>query len=926
MAASSSSRRTGLAVAVAVLVLLAAGLPAQGPQTPGDDPEFATLVKQWTTAPEFSSPLVDHLPVRKGVPTPKDVLGYHVGAPGKLTRTAGLYGYYRALAAASPRVKVLPIGQTDEGREILVVLIAEEATLADIETYRRHLAALADPRTLTPEAARDVLAKAKPIYLLTGGLHSAETGPPEMLMELAYRLAVGDSPLIRSIREHLIVGIVPALEPDGRDRYVDWYDRHLVDITEERDRVTGPPYWGKYVFHDNNRDINYSQVTTRAVLDWYLQWHPPIVHDLHESVPFLYTFSGQAPQNPSLDPVLYAEMPWFANFEMAQLTKYGMPGVWTHGFVDMWSPGYLAFMSSNHNGLVRMYETFGNGGATTMTRQVGRSPGSEGTGGPDQTSREWYRPSPPYKQVVWSMRNNTNYMQTAVLSALHLAAEFPHVVLENFYTKSRNAVDAGRTQPPHGFVIPAGQRDATRVARLVNLLRVQGIEVGRATGHVKLSDGDYPAGSYLVKRDQPYGRLAKILLEKQEFPDANLRTYDDTGWTLGLMLHAEVKASSDKAILDAPVEPVDLVRPQGTLQSERGAAAFVVPHHGSANMATLRWRLGSLVVKAAERPFTAGGKEHPAGSYVIAARQAGHDVAGELRAQALSLGLDVMGLQELPSAPAHAVDPPRIAVYSTWGSTQEVGWVRHALDAFGIPFELVYKERVRQGALRAAYDVVLVPNQGRTAKGLVFDIETKGKPLDYRRSESFPALGAYGESDDIRGGMGLEGLLELQRFVDAGGVLITLGTASYVPAEFGLARVVNAQRPSSAFYAPGPIVEAEIVKPDHSLFYGYPDKTVPVRYANGPLLSLPEADRERLVLMRYPGGAGSVLSGLMKGADEIRNRPAIVDVPVGGGRILMFAGNPCYRWQNHGEFGMLFNALLHWNDGGSPGARSGGGE
>jgi hypothetical protein len=162
--------------------------------------------------------------------------------------------------------------------------------------------------------------------------------------------------------------------------------------------------------------------------------------------------------------------------------------------------------------------------------------------------------------------------------------------------------------------------------------------------------------------------------------------------------------------------------------------------------------------------------------------------------------------------------------------------------------------------------------------------------------------------------MGLEGVLELQRFVEGGGLLVTLGTASFLPAEFGLARAVNAQRPSAVFYAPGPIVEAEILKPAHPVFYGYSAKRIAVRYANGPLLSLPEAERDQLVLMRYPGGSASVLSGLMKGADEILNRPAIVDVPVGRGRVLMFAGNPCYRWQNHGEFGMLFNALLHWND------------
>jgi hypothetical protein len=362
------------------------------------------------------------------------------------------------------------------------------------------------------------------------------------------------------------VAINPVVEPDGRDRVVDWYHRHKIGETDENNQSASVPYWGKYVFHDNNRDINYSQTSMRNVLDWYLKWHPPIMHDLHESVPFLYTFSGQAPQNPTLDPILYSELPWFSNYEKAQMMKYGMPGVWDFAFVDMWSPGYLAFMSSNHNGIIRMYETFGNGGATTMKRTIAR-PGA----GPGQTSREWYRPWPPYKEVVWSMRNNTNYMQTGVLTALELTSKFPKVILENFYKKSFNSIESGKKDAPFGYVIPGGQKDPTRVAMLVNLLRIQGIEVGRATAEVSVKEGKFPAGSYVIKRDQPYGRLAKILLEKQNFPDANLRTYDDTGWTMGLMNQTEVKEIADLAILQAAVEPVDMLKPQGARRARAGS-------------------------------------------------------------------------------------------------------------------------------------------------------------------------------------------------------------------------------------------------------------------------------------------------------------------------------------------------------------------
>ena len=895
--------------ALAVLALCALS-PAAAGQSDGRqaaDADFAARVREWTTRPEFLSPLVDHLPASDVVPSPRDVIGHHVGAPRELTYHADLLAYYRALANASPRVAIRPIGRTDEDREMVVVTIASEATLAELERYRQDLARLADPRGLSEDEAQTVIARAKPIYVLMAGLHSGETGPPEMLMELAYRLAIEDGPLFERIRNNLIVALVPTAEPDGRDRYVDWYYRHLIDITDDRDRIGGPPYWGKYIFHDNNRDINYSQQSMRNVLDWYLEWHPPVMHDLHESVPFLYTFSGQAPQNPLLDPIVYGELPWFANFEMARLTGYGMPGVWTHGFVDMWSPGYLAFMASNHNGLIRFYETFGNGGATTMTRRLKTE---DNTAEQARTSREWYRPSPPYEEVEWSMRNNTNYSQTAALAALELAASNPDVILEGFYRKSANAVADGERNPPHGYVIPAGQRDMTRAATLVNLLRIQGVEVGRADGALTLGDRTYPAGSYVINGRQPYFRLAKILLGNQEFPDDGLRTYDDTGWTMGPMHRTDVAAVNDPAVLDAPVEPIDEARVTGTMAGD-GAARFgyAVAHYGSNHLTTLRYRLGAASVEAVQESFEAGGVEFPPGSFLVETHPGGG--TAPVREWIAELGLTAAALDERPDVETHPVDLPRLAIYSTWGDTQEVGWVRHAFDRFEIPFDLIFKERVRDGNLRRDYDVILIPNQGRSARGLVFDVEPRGEPRAYTKTARYRFLGDYGSSEDITGGMGIEGVLELQRFVDGGGVLVTLGAASYVPPEYGLTREIDARRPGSGFYAPGPLVEAEIRHPGHPIFYGYDSRETPVRYANGPLLEVPLRFRDDWVVMTF---TERVLSGHLRGADQIDGRPAVVDVPRGAGRVVLFATNPCYRWQNHGEFGMLFNTILHYND------------
>jgi zinc carboxypeptidase len=870
------------------------------------DEVFAHHQQQWITKPEFTSPLVDHLPASAAVPSPRAVLGDDIGAPRVLHYYTDILKYYRALADKSPRVKIIATGKTEEGRETVLVLISAEENIRNADANRQNLGKLADPRSISEPQAREIISQTKPMYVVLGGLHSSETGPPEMLMELAYRLAVEDSPVINGIRANVIVAINPATDPDGRDRYTDWYYRNKIDDTDDLSPVHNVPYWGKYIYHDNNRDINFTGLSPRNLLGFYLEWHPPIVHDLHESVPFLYTFSGQAPQNSLLDPILYGEMPWFANFEVAQLAKYGLPGVWTHDFVDMWSPGYVAFMSSNHNGLVRMYETFGNGGATTMLRHVKPVPGDSDTLHPnDQTTREWFRPSPPYDVVQWSMRDNTNYMETALLTGLQQTSMFPQVVLENFYKKSRDAVTAGQTRPPYAFIVPSGQSDMTRAATLINLLRLQGIDIGRSTGTVKIKEGTYPPGSFVVKLDQPYGPLAKTLLSKQVFPDTKLKTYDDAAWTMGMMSHVEVVESADKTVLEIPVESVRDYEPQGTIE-EPSAPAYAVLDYGSNNLATLRNRLHGVSVQIAEQSFVSNNRTIPAGSFIVAG-----GAYQKLKAAVIPLGLTAIALRDKPGIRTHEAETPRVAIYSTWGSTQNVGWVRYAFDQSETPYQLIFKEQAQAGKLRAKYDVIIIPSQGRTAKDVVYDIPVYGQPLPYTKTARYKFLGDYGSSPDIRGGMGLAGLDEMRKFVSQGGTLITLGESSAVPAEFGLTPDINVHRPSAAFYAPGPIVAANVLKPANPIFYGYPDHSISVRWASTALLFVPLRDKQN-VLMEFPGGDKNVLSGFMNGADEIKDRPAIVLSPLDSGQVLMFATNPVYRWQNFGEFRMLYNALFNY--------------
>jgi len=972
-----------------VLVLLTATLlapPATAQQAVTEtrdprqqqDPEFAKAYAKWTTEPRYGSPLVDHLPKVSGIPTPKDVLGYYIGQPKTLTYYADALKYYRALEKAAPgRVKIETIGKSDEGRELVIVWISSEANIRNLATNRANLAKIADPRGMSEAQVNQLINSTKPHYHLMGGLHSGEVGPSEMLLELAYRLVAETSPLINQVRENVYVSITPQADPDGRDRNVDWFYRGLEMAAQPgtaapagRGGGAGVPYWGKYVYHDNNRDINLSQVSMRAITDWYFTAHPPIMHDLHESLPLLYTYSGGPPQNPNLDPILFGELSFFANWELSQMTKWGMPGVYTHAFMDGWSPGYLGSVSYNHNGLMKMYETQsgsdfadsvanaprttagraggadtsaaapaagrggrggrGGGGAAAATATAtaeggrgagapaGRAGGGGGGGAPAVPTgrgggqpREWYRgiPVPDSASQKFSRRNNTNYMQTAVLSSLQLTSMFPNLVVQNFYVKTRNSMEHGRTTAPHGYVFPM-QRDMTKVATLINVLRAQGIEVGALRAPLTIDSVTYAAGSYVVKLDQPYGRLAKNLLEKQDYPDPALRTYDDSGWSMGFAFNVDVKEIRNKAILDAATTPVTTATVKGTVAGS-GTAGLAVAHLGSNNMIAFRYRLKNVPMRVAEKSFTADGVTFPAGSYIITGSAADLQAA---KAAVESLGLTAAALTAAPTVVSHDADVPRVAIYSQWQGTQELGWYRHAFDQFGIPFDLIYKERVVKGNLKADYDVIVMAAQNVTKTQVMQAPAARAQP--YKRTDKLKFLGAYGETDDMTGGFGQPGVDAFKAFLEAGGTLITTLQSTRFPIEFGFARSVDTES-LTGVNAQKPLVNAEIKKADHPAFYGYEKTIFPMKFGQGQqVFRVGVADQDN-VLASFVGGDGSVLSGLMVGADNIRGRAFAMDIPNaynGKGRVLMFANNPIYRWQNHGEFNMVFNSIVNWND------------
>jgi len=1000
-----------------VALVFAAGFLAQplsaGDTTPGRDPkqpideEYTKKIQEYTTEPYFTSPLVDYLPASKTVPTPKAVLGDVAGAPGILPYSKQVYEYMRMLEKASPRVKVFSIGTTEEGREMIAVAVSSEANLAKLDENRARLAKLADPRSIKMDDAEAdrLVAASVPVYYITGTIHSVETGAPTALMELAYRLAVDESQYVQDIRNNEITLITPIVEVDGRDRMVDLYRWHLA---HPKDNYPPLLYWGHYVGHDNNRDaMGVTLKLTQNVLNTYVGWKAQVLHDLHESVPYLYdNTAGDGPFNAWVDPILTDEWEILGWRNVADMTKFGMPGVFTHGDFDTWSPGYLMFIAAMHNGISRLYETYGNGGADT----------EEHTLSPEEYSRTWYRQDPPLPKVLWSQRDNNNYEETGLLTSLHFFSDNRQMFLKNFYLKAKRSVLKPTKEGPAAYVLPADDPRLGSQADLLAVLSRQDVEILRATAAFSVSvpakkeshhegkGGDksddasakpqdklqgggkepeapkmttvqFPAGSYIIRMDQPYSRIADSLLDYQYWSpeDPQKTPYDDTGWTFGELFNVKVVRVTDPKVLDVAMERVTSVKaPSGVSGT---GSAFLINANGDTALGTLRYRLKDASIEAAEDSFDSGSHKFNRGSFIVKGVS-----ADDMRSAASDLGLQVVA-GDAPSVKTHPVRAARVALLHTWLNTQTEGWWREALDQMKIPYDYINTQIVsRESDLRSKYDVILFPPVGfagdpmRIIKGLPTDW---GNPLPWKETADTPNMGKTDQTDDIRPGLGWDGVAHLHSFVEHGCVLVTVMDTANFAISLGFTNGVSVNRPRDMKIV-GTIVGARIVDDASPIAYGYGDK-LSIYCDNGPVFDLsnsvggrrgrrlggefgeratgrgtlsdpdfvpgrgsivppeqpkaetwqaepvtdeqlrnslniiPPAQRPR-VIFRYADSHDLLISGLLEGGNEIAQHAAVIDVPLDAGHVVLFSNNPVYRGETEGSYSLVLNTIMNFDN------------
>ncbi|PYQ31560.1 MAG: hypothetical protein DMF56_00155 [Acidobacteria bacterium] len=863
----------------ALLLLLATSAFAQ------NDTAYTDAIKKFTTEPRFLTELVDHLPASDSVPSPLKFNGYIAGAEGHLTYAADVHRYMRALEAASKNVKVFSIGKSEEGREMIVVAIANEDTIANLDFYRDITRKLSDPRKIGEADARQLIAQGKPIYWATGALHSPETGSPEMLMELAYRLAVEDSDFIREIRNNIIVLITPVLEVDGRERQVD-----LWRYREANPKVPTPPlvYWGHYVAHDNNRDqIGLSLNLGRNIMKAYYDFHPQVMHDLHESVPFLYVSTGTGPFNPALDPIMINEWHRMALNNVDEMARRGLPGVWLHGFWDGWAPNYLFWAGAGRNTIARFYETFGNRWPTTEKRIVRGA-----------SDRAWFRPNPALPVVTWSLRNNVNYQESALLTSLKDMADNRERFLERFYTMGQRAIAKASNEGPAAWVVNADQKRPQMVHALIALLQKQGIEVhvaddafsittnwppapAKETADKKPADAvKFAKGSYIIRMDQPYSRLADTLMDVQ-YVRGEERVYDDTGWTLPYLYNVTASRVVNPDVLKVKMHLSDAVTPEKLFASDAKFPRIALMHTWAATQDEGWWR---LALESMGVPYEYISTQDASRDANLHAK---YDVilfppVGRVTSQEI-----VNGYPPGPPLPWKKTDlTPNLAV-------DETDDMRPGLGLTGVENLTHF---VEDGGL------------------LVTSRDTAVWAADYGLARWVRAV----DTNKLKA----PGTVVQAAVTDKKSVIVN-GYDDTVPLYFSGSPVLRVglrddQPPDTRPSGRG-------TKTDPDVPQGRPFVAAPERPKNEPF-AMPEdapwsveaimpaeADRPRVIISFAEKADQLLLSGMLEGGDELAGKPAVILAPRGKGNVLLFATNPMWRMNTVGAYPLVMNAVMNWD-------------
>ena len=819
------------------------------------------------------------------VPRPEEALGFRVGEDYRLAGWEEIVSYFHSLDAASDRIMIEELGKTTMDNPFILAIISSSYNLKNLKHYRQIQQRLADPRGLSSQEAERLIAEGKTIVLITCSIHSTEIASSQMSMELAYRLASEDSPQVKEILDNVIFLLVPSLNPDGIVMVTDWYRKTLGTPYEG----TSPPYlYHKYVGHDNNRDwyMITQQETKLTVEKIHNVWHPQIVYDMHQMGSrgariFVPPFID--PIDPNVDPLLQAEISWMGSAIASELISQGKSGVIMASGYDAWTP---ARAYQHYHGGIRILSEAASTRLASPIKVSWDQLMEEGRGYSAKKS-SWNFPL-PWKGGEWHLRDIVDYELIAAFACLTHAARYRDRWLANFYTIGKRAVE--RKEPPFAFLVPLEQDDLPTAITMLQVLRKGMVEIYQATEPFTADGVPYPAGTYVIPLAQPYGSYAKTLLEVQHYPvrfqypgGPPLPPYDTTAHTLPLLMG--VKTITVASPFTPKLELIEeILPPKGKVIGGIPKYAYLLSHQlNNSILAVNRLLNEGYEVYWSADDVTLDRQFFPAGTVVI---PQANGLDSKIKALAGKLSLDFFSINKSLPARGYLLKTPRIGLYKSWSPSMNEGWTRWVLEQWEFPYQSLNDKELREGRLSEKFDVIILPDQRPSA--IINGITPGRYPPEYC------------------GGMGKTGLENLKQWVYSGGTLITLNSSSRLPIEHFWLPVRNSleEVPRDKFSAPGSILKV-VVDRLHPIAYGFHRETN-VMFWRGLAFELSGGT----AVATYPP-ANPLLSGWILGAEHLCQKGALVDLPLGKGRVILFGFRMPYRAQSHATFKLLFNAIYY---------------
>lgn len=821
------------------------------------------------------------------IPTPESVLGYKMGAARKLPDWHEIAGYFETLAAASDRVEVEVLGTSTNGLPYLAVSISSPENLARRDELRGHLAKLNEPRSLQPGDEADLIEKGLPTAFLLCTQHSNELGAALMTLELAAQLASQNDPETLEILENAVTVMIPCHNPDGHQMIVEWY-RQWLDT--EYEGVEMPWLYHPYVGHDNNRDwFMLTQAETRLYAELHNREHPQLVFDMHQMYrdgarfmvpPFI------DPLDPNQDPVIQQGFADLGTAIAARLTAAGKAGVATNIIFDNYSPS-LAY--GNYHGSVDLLsEAASVRLATPVTIEEEKLSVERGF---DPKERTWNHPL-PWKGGEWTLQDIVEYDLLAALAFIEHAARNRRQWLRNYAGIMRRTIERDEGSS-YAFLIPEAQNDPLTAHELLETLSLGAVEIERAGSDFTADGVVYPPSTHVIRLGQPAGNYAKTLLEVQKYPDLRrwpdgppAAPYDITGHTLPLQMG--VLAVEVKKPFEAALSKVEPEKPQGTMSGEGDLGYAISARTNRSAQALNRLLQAGFTVYRPTQDLAELGL--PAGSIVIPQQDG---LAGLIEELPAELGVDVVKLNSPIDVPGMRQEAPRIGVYSSWQPAIDEGWTRWIFEEYEFPYTRLYNPDIRQGNLRERYDTIVLPQQ--SAKDIV-----EGKPEKNKYKEPYPP--------EYVGGLGTVGVEALTRFVEEGGTLVAIDSACEFAIKHLYLPVRNVVEGLSEeeFFCPGTLMRL-LVNGTHPLGFGLRRNEIGL-FSESPAFEL-DGSESGTIAARYPLHNPAV-SGWILGADKIAGKSALVEAPLGAGRVVLIGFRAQFRAQARGTYRVLFNAVM----------------